>query len=347
MTPRFLIPLVAALGFAGAPLQAGMEEDWTAIVALDSGPKKHPSSPEEARDLARAHLTIQEHQLEDFLKKYPQSPHYFDARKKLALVWAAEGSFDSSPALTEKALKTLGELESFPGASFDQQADAAFLRASVQMQVQKGEPHEVRDAVVKIARDFSAHYPTDRRSPRLLVEASTLCDDSPELKRQLLDQALRETREEALKRRIEDDYRRLAFLNKPFTLRFTSTTGKSVDLADLHGKIVVLIFWSSESPHSLLWLRDFLIAYETLPKENLSVVTISLDDNRNALMARLKNLPPAWPTYFDAKGWKGPVPRSLGINALPSVWILDKNGIVRTINAKSNYESWIRRLTAE
>lgn len=201
----------------------------------------------------------------------------------------------------------------------------------------------MREAVVDSAKGFVLKYPGDRRGPRLLVEVATVCDDAPNLKRQLLNDALRLTAEEPLKLRIADDLKRLDLLGKPFDLRLTTTRGTSLDLASLRGNVVVLIFWSADSPHSLLWLRNFRAAWEKLSRENLRVVTISLDTDGKLLAEKLAELPASWPTHFDGKGWEGSLARSLGINALPTVWILDKKGVLQTLNAQAGYETWIRQ----
>ena len=46
-------------------------------------------------------------------------------------------------------------------------------------------------------------------------------------------------------------------------------------------------------------------------------------------------------------GWNGPVVRALGINALPTVWVVDKAGVLRTLNAKTDYRSLVQRLIRE
>ncbi len=215
------------------------------------------------------------------------------------------------------------------------------------MQDAGGTDAERRDAVIVIAQNFNNRYPEDRRGARMLVEAATLCDDVPSRKRDLLDQAARETRDSTLKQRIADDLRRLDLLGKTPTIQVPLLKGGELDLATLRGNVVVLIFWSTESPHSLLWLRDFRIAYESLSKNNLKVVTVGLDRSRQSFESRAKSFPPEWIASLDPDGWMGKLPRSLGINALPSVWILDKKGVVRTINAKSSFAKWIRDLQAE
>lgn len=328
-------------------LSAGVAEDWRHILSLDAGPKKKPATRDEASLLARNHLLIQRKAIEQFLARYPGDPQAFEAKLKLARILAAEGKIANDQSNVDEALRLLGELEKAPGVARERLADAGFARASLLMQNQKDNTERMRESIVWSARNFTAKYPGDRRGPRLLVEAATVCDDVPNQKRDLLEEALRLTDEEPLKRRIADDLRRLDLLGKTLDLKMAALGGGEIDLARLRGYVVVLIFWSADSPHSLLWLRDFRSSWEMLPKDQIRVVTVSLDENQKALESRLRELRADWPTHFDGTGWQSPVARSLGINALPSVWILDKNGILRTINARSSYETWIRRLLRE
>ena len=75
----------------------------------------------------------------------------------------------------------------------------------------------------------------DRRGPRLLVEAATVCDDVPNQKRDLLEEALRLTDEEPLKRRIADDLKRLDLLGKPLDLKMTALGGGEIEIANFAG----------------------------------------------------------------------------------------------------------------
>jgi len=54
-----------------------------------------------------------------------------------------------------------------------------------------------------------------------------------------------------------------------------------------------------------------------------------------------------WPTACDGQGWQSPLARLHGINALPTILLLDQRGILRAINARYSYESWIRKLLME
>jgi hypothetical protein len=346
MTSRWAFLVAVLLGglILPRPVHAGADEDWAVIVAMDAGPKKKPSTRDEARDLARRHFVTHRAAVETFIAKYPSDSRIFDAKLRRAALLAAEGKMDENPKKVEEAFAIFTELEARPGLTQEQRATAGFQRISLYLQSQKGSTDRAREAVVLAARGFTTRYPGDRRGPRLLVEVATICDDVPNLKRQLLNEALRLTSEEPLKQRITDDLKRLDLLGQPLDLRLSTTSGTPLHLASLRGNVVVVIFWSADSPHSLLWLRNFRAAWEKLPKDKLRVVTVSLDTDRKLLSEKLAELPPSWPTHHDGKGWESPLARRLGINALPTVWILDKKGVLQTLNAQAGYETWIRQL---
>lgn len=324
------------------------DSEWAAIVAMDAGPSKKPATREEAQILARTHLSKQKKLIETFLAQYPTDPRAFDARLRLAAILAATGKMDNIQQQTDEAMRILGDLEKLPGAPAEKRADAGFRRASLFLQGMIGRETQMRDAIVATARNFVSKYPGDKRGPRLLVEAATVCDNDPGLKRKLLNEAKALSSEEALNYRIADDLVRLNMLGKPFPLKFSTVQGGTFDTSSQKGKVVIIVFWSAESPHSLIWLQTFRAAISKLPQTDLRIATISLDSSSKALTQRLKEFQiESWPTNFDGKGWENAIARPLGINALPTVFILDKSGVLRALNARDSYGTWITELLKE
>jgi peroxiredoxin len=345
-----LRPLSAALLLvlaANLPARADADSDWAAIEQLDKGPPTPPASREEALRLALAQFSREQAALNAFLAAHPSDPRALDAKLRLTSIRAALGEMQQKPAEIHAALLEFMALEKSPDTPRDRLPDVAFRRISLQMQTLDGTPDQIREAVVTAARNYAIRFPSDRRSPRLLVEAATQCDDDPRTMRDLLTTAASLSKEPALNARIADDMRRLESLNRPVTAKFRTIQGDTIDLSALHGNVVVLLFWASESPPSLLWMRQFRAAVEKIPSDHLRIIMVSLDENRKDLDAAIKAFEIPWPIQFDGKGWENAVARPLGINAIPTVWILDKRGILRTLNARENYDLWIRRLQRE
>jgi hypothetical protein len=338
-----LFLLLAVFGWFSAI--AGPDEDWAAIEHLDAGPPQTPKTRQEALSYARTHLIGHRTALRTFLQRYPDDPRAVDARLRLASIAAAQGSMEGKQELIDDALRQLMTLEKDRSVPHAKQADIAFRRISLQMQTTRGRPEKIRETVVTAARNYADRFADDRRAPRLLVEAATLCD--AKTMRALLEQAQTLSREPALNARIADDLKRLDRLGAKLDLRFNTLQGSTVDLASLRGNVVVLLFWSADSPHSQLWLRGFRDSLRKIPSQDLRIISVSLDESRAAVESTLRELDANWPTHFDGKGWNNEIARPLGINAVPTVWILDKRGALRVINARDNYEIWIRNLLRE
>ena len=336
--------LLATAGFAIAT----PDEDWNAIVALDAGPGAKPKNLEEARALAKTHLQRQEKMVSEFLEKNPADLRSREARMRLASLLAAIGKMDNRQSQVDDAMRMLQALEKEPSAPREVRAEAGFRRVSLLLQSLQGQENERRRDIVAAARNFQNRFPGDRRAPRLLVEVATICDNNPPLKRELLDEARRLSNEPALNRRIADDLKRLELLDKPLALEFPTLQGGRFNITSCRGRVTLVVFWSTESLPSLLWIEDFRRALPKLPADKLAVVTIALDQNPATVREVMEGLGISqWPTACDGQSWQSPLVRPYGINALPTILLLDQIGTLRAINARNSYESWIRKLLVE
>ena len=334
---------------AGTPafVFASSDESWRKIEALDAGPQRKPASREETVLLARNHFLIQRKALEEFLKRYPSDPRAPRARLKLAEISATEAMMDADSRAVKEAVASMGAVEADASADAGVRADAGFRRASILMQTAPGGPEAGYRQVVAAARQFAANYPSDIRGARLLVEAATTCDHQPEWKRELLNQAEASTSEPALLSRIDDDRKRLDLLGKPLEMQMPSLKGDPLDVETFRGRPLILVFWSSESPQSLLRLRDLRAAWPDLEKAGVAVATVNLDENLSEAKARADVIDAPWPTGHEEGGWMSPTARKLGINALPTVMVLDPRGLVISINARGNAETLAMSLAGE
>lgn len=354
--PTWRIRLIVAIWLSLTALLAPVPEAfaspadsaWQRILALDSGPGEIPRTPEQARLYASNHLLTQKNALDAFVNRYPGDPRVPEARLRLASILATEGRMEENSSKIREAFGVLQSIEKNPSASPKVKSDAAFRMASIRMQNAPGGPEAGYKYVVKAATDFVRAYPDDRRGPRLLVEAGTVCDSDPDTKRKLLDEARKRTSEEDLLRRIDDDLKRLSLIGKPVEIKLRTLSGQSLDLSDYRGKPVLLIFWAAESPQSLFWLRDFARMWQTFRKKaDFAIVTVNLDSDPAEARERAALLGTGWPVGYEPGGWDAPTARRLGINALPTVWVLDSQGRLRTLNAKSTWRQWVGILQRE
>jgi len=318
-----------------------LQADWTSVTSLDQPVIKLSSDQKKARDAMKARFEAQIAANEAFLRDFPDDPHAYDSRVRLAVAEARLGSLEQDPRVVDAALGKLMALEK-KAPDESQRAEAMFRRISLQWQNLGSDPDQRRDRAVTSSKSFANLFPEDRRSPRLLAEAASLCDNHPELKRPLVERALELSKEESLTQRLRDDLKRLDQLGKPVDLSFTDMQGDPVSLPKERGNVVALVFWAADSFPSLLWMRDFTSYVATVP--SLKVIGVSLDQERNDLLGAMKALKINWPTAFDGKGWQNSVARQCGINSVPTLWLIDRQGRLRYLNARDNYQLIISEL---
>ena len=335
------LTLIALCGWSpvarGAPDAPDADRAWQVILEQANGPGgSRPADRDAAAAMARTHLEKQEKSLRDFVRSFPDDPRRYSARIRLATVLAARGRFLGQPALNAEAAKLLSELETNPATPAPVRADAGFARVSQAMQDLSARPDAgSRDAMLREVRRFDADYPGDRRMAGLLAETANLYDEQPIQKKAILEEAATRTTDPALRDRITDDLRRVGLLHHPLAVRLQPWQGGApIDLETHRGRIVVLLFWASWSMPALHELAQLQHTAQEFAGQPVDFLTISLDEDRKALASTVEAADLRWPVHCDGRGWKGELVRSLGINALPTVWVLDREGNLLDLNAR-------------
>ncbi|MEO6847285.1 MAG: TlpA disulfide reductase family protein [Chthoniobacterales bacterium] len=136
-------------------------------------------------------------------------------------------------------------------------------------------------------------------------------------------------------------------LKKPLELKFTAVDGSEVDLSKLRGKVVLLDFWATWCGPCKAEVPHVVEAYKKLHDKGFEIIGISLDQNKEALDAYIKENGMTWPQYFDGKGWKNEISTRFNINSIPAMWLIDKKGMVATTEARGNLAEQVEKLLAK
>lgn len=110
---------------------------------------------------------------------------------------------------------------------------------------------------------------------------------------------------------------------------FTAKTidGKDFKLSSIKDKYIYLTFWSANCGYCRLENRFLSKNIDSLPK-NLEVVSFSLDKNLEDWKKASKKDSVSWVNLSDYKGDKGRVKTIYNVQAMPTSFLIDKNGIV-------------------
>lgn len=149
------------------------------------------------------------------------------------------------------------------------------------------------------------------------------------------------------KERIESGKVMAELMSKPLELKFKAVDGCDVDVEKLRGKVVLIDFWATWCGPCMKELPEVIKTYEKLHDKGLEIIGISLDEDEDALKKIIKDKKIPWPQYFDGKGWENPYVKKYGLDSIPTMWLVNKKGVVVDIDADDELEKKIEKLLAE
>lgn len=140
---------------------------------------------------------------------------------------------------------------------------------------------------------------------------------------------------------------KLDAVGKPVDIKFTALDGREVNVGSLGGKVVLVDFWATWCGPCVGEIPHVKEAYDKLHAKGFEIVGISFDQDKKALEDFVKEKGMAWPQYFDGKGWQNSFGQKYGINSIPAMWLVDKKGNLRDLNARGDLEAKVGKLLAE
>ncbi|MEJ1972737.1 MAG: FKBP-type peptidyl-prolyl cis-trans isomerase [Lacunisphaera sp.] len=260
----------------------------------------------------------------------------------------------------KNAKKFLAEIEATPDApgalvqmqarmQVDDAMNAAFDAADT-----KG--YDVPALKAKLAA-FLAQYPNDPGAGGL-VSNFFYYAESADLKLAMAEwQAFAASPNEKVREVAAQKLALAELLKSPLDLKFTAADGRAVDVAALRGKVVLVDFWATWCGPCLEEIPNVVAVYEQYHAQGFEVVGISFDQAPDAarpakrqktaeqVLAFTREHRMPWPQYYDGTYWENPYGKKYGIRGIPAMFLLDKDGMVVSTNARGKkLESEVKRL---
>jgi thiol-disulfide isomerase/thioredoxin len=137
------------------------------------------------------------------------------------------------------------------------------------------------------------------------------------------------------------------FRVKPVALTFTALDGNIVDLAKLRGKVVLIDFWATWCAPCVAQMPEEIAVYEKYHRKGFEIVGISLDQDKAALQRFIADNKMPWPEYFDGKGWDNEVSSRFSIGAIPTMWLIGRDGKLAVQGAQNDLGAKVAKLLAK
>jgi thiol-disulfide isomerase/thioredoxin len=262
-----------------------------------------------------------------FRERFPQDPRRWQAALaplRSQMTWGA-GNLHVPALDTAVADALLAATDATPA----EKATAAFSKLLPQMIGNPVEPPAAA-AARQAQLAFIKEHPTTAEAKLIRQSLSQQARrlPAPEIKPFLADLAKSGDSElgkimDALR---EQQAARTKLKTEPLEATFTLPDGTPLTAASLRGKVVLLDFWASWCGPCMAEMPSLAKLHADHASEGLQIIGICLDEEKSALEGALKSAKIVWPQHFDGQGFGGPLPQRFGIDAIPSVWLFDRQG---------------------
>lgn len=228
-------------------------------------------------------------------------------------------------------------------------AHAAYWRAYFQAHMHRGNARRMLESIEL----FLARYPTDERGAELVTLVAF--DDSA-------DTNIKIAMYHRLAKHYPDSHdgtyapgriRSLESLGQPFALAFDDViTGLRISTADYRGKVVVIDFWATTCVPCLAEIPHMKELYAKYRERGLEFIGVSLDESEDAgglksLRRHIKKHRIPWSQYYQGDGYDSAFSKFWGIGSAPSMFVLDKRGRLRSVDAVGKLDELLPILLAE
>lgn len=110
--------------------------------------------------------------------------------------------------------------------------------------------------------------------------------------------------------------------------------GDDFTLFKQKGKVVLLDFWATWCDSCREEMPELIKIYGEFKTKGFEIIGISLDSSEVKLKEYIKQNNLEWKMSCSGQIWNDPTVVRYGVNSIPSLWLIDKKGFLRSFDLK-------------
>lgn len=190
---------------------------------------------------------------------------------------------------------------------------------------------ELQDQWTEKLNAFIDQYPKDELAAEALFELAKIDDYLGDIEsaEETYKRIVSTFPDSSLAARAKGAVVRLTSEGREIPFQGQTVNGQPFSLARLKGKMVLIHYWATWCEPCKAEFPEMKELYAKYKKDGFEIVSISLDEERDSLMGYLQQQDLPWMHLYEEGGLEeSPLASQLGVIALPTMLLVDKDGSV-------------------